>query len=92
MSHIEIRRTHNLGETEARARVERIERDLLAKYKVDLTWRGEDATIKGPGVTGDAHVDGESLRISLKLGLMLRPMASKLQQAIERKVDEALQG
>lgn len=91
MAHIEIHRRHGLGMAEAKAKVAVLEPKLEAKYRIVLSWKGEhDADIKGPGVKGAAHLDGENLRIEVELGMLLRPMAKKLQGAVESAIDEAL--
>ena len=92
MAKIDIRRTHNLGISEARTRVAQIEPDLRSKYGVSLTWSGDRAVVKGPGVTGDAWLDPTDLGMSLKLSMLLRPLAGKIKSAIERAVDDALAG
>jgi putative polyhydroxyalkanoate system protein len=90
MANIDIQRTHNLGLDEARVRVAQIEPELKSKYGVSLSWNGDRALVKGPGVSGDAWIDPTDLGMSLKLNLLLRPLAGKIKSAIEQAVDDAL--
>ncbi len=90
MSEIKIERRHQLGRAEAQRRVVEIEPKLKQNYGVRLEWNGDQATLKGSGVTGSVEVTDTRVEIDLKLGLLLRPMAGKIREALERNVDRAL--
>ena len=92
MASIEIRKSHGLGMEDVRGRIASIEPDLRSRYSVVLTWRGQRAKVKGPGVQGEAWVDASSIGMRLDLGLLLRPLSRKIRSAIEDAIDEALQG
>ena len=92
MAAIEISRDHTLGADEATRRIQTIEPDLQSKYGVKLSWRSGGADLKGKGVSGQVKLTEDHLRLSLDLGLLLRPMAGKIKAAIERKLDAALNG
>ena len=92
MSKIDIIRPHGLSSDEARARVSEIEPKLKSKYGVSLVWQGDKATVSGPGVSGNAWLEASQLGMSLKLGLMLRPLAGTIKRAIEAALDDALTG
>lgn len=90
MSHVKIDRNHSMGAAAARERVAEIEPMLKDKYGVSLDWRGNEATVKGRGVTGAASITDDHLLIELKLGLLIRPLAGKIQKVMEEQLDRAL--
>lgn len=90
MSEIKIERTHALGVAEARKRVDTLEPKLKEKYGVALAWNGNTANVKGTGVSGTLAVDEGKVSVNLKLGLMLRPLAGKIREGLEKQVDKAL--
>ncbi len=91
MAEIKIERSHTLGKDEARKRVGDLEPKLKEKYGVELAWKNNgEAQVKGTGVTGTLRVADEAVHIDLKLGMLLRPMASKIRSALEHQIDQAL--
>lgn len=90
MADIEIKREHSLGVDGATERLRSIEPKLRDKFGVTLVWEGDRAQVKGKGVSGDVSVDAQSVGLSLKLGLMLKPLKGKIRESIERSVDKAL--
>lgn len=90
MSEIKIERNHELGEAEAKKRVLEMEQKLKEKYGVSLAWSGNTAQVKGSGVSGTIAVEEQKVAVAIKLGLMLRPLAGKIREGLERQVDKAL--
>ena len=90
MSEIRIEKNHTLGKSEAHKRVVNMEPKLKERYGVKLDWRGDEAEVKGTGVTGKLSVADGRIAIDIKLGLLLRPMAGKIRTALERQLDQAL--
>lgn len=90
MSEIKIEKQHALGEAEAKKRVVEMEAKLKEKYGVTLAWRGNEADLKGSGVSGVLRVSASAVAVDVKLGLMLRPLAGKIREGLERQVDKAL--
>lgn len=90
MSEIRIERCHQLGRAEAQRRVTEIEPKLRERFGVRLEWDGDQAQLKGSGVSGSVAVSDAQLAIDIKLGLLLRPMAGKIRESLERQIDRAL--
>lgn len=92
MSEIRITEPHQLPSDEARRRVASFEA-LLDKYRVKAVWKGNDADIKGTGVSGSIHVTDAAVNVVVKLGLLARAAgidASRLEQSIRRRLGESL--
>ena len=90
MSNIKVERNHALGDAEAKKRIESIEPKLKERYGVKLAWSGNQAKITGAGVSGQVEVGSDRLAIDLKLGMLVRPFATKIRESLERQVDKAL--
>jgi putative polyhydroxyalkanoate system protein len=88
MSKINIERDHGLASAdEAKALVGPVEEKLKERYGVTLVWTGNNAKIKGVGVSGHFNVDDTKILVEIKLGLLLRPMARKIEAGIARALD-----
>lgn len=79
-----------MGLAGAKEKVAQLENKLKEKYGVSLTWKGDSAQVKGTGVTGQLTVGDKTIALELKLGLLLKPMRSNIQQAMEHHIDKAL--
>ena len=90
MSEVVVERDHSLGRDAVMARIRDIEPKLSKKFGVALDWRGDEAVISGRGVKGSARVGDTTLVLTIKLGLLLRPMAKTIREAVERAIDKAL--
>ena len=90
MSDIRVNRDHELGVEGATERLKGIEPKLKEKYGVTLAWAGSRAEVKGKGVSGQVTVQEAHIGLELKLGLLLKPLKSKIQEGIESQVDKAL--
>ena len=90
MSEINFERDHALSREEVRRRFAEVEQKLNERYGVKLAWRGDTADVKGSGVTGTIEVTDAKVSIRLKLGLMVRPLAGKIREAMEKQIDRAL--
>ena len=62
------------------------------KFRVRLAWEGDNAVIKGIGVSGDVRVMDDHVELVLKLGLAARAAGvdpKRLEKAITRRLAEA---
>ncbi len=90
MAHVDVRRQHNLDLSDARTRVREIEPKLREKYGITISWNGDRGQVSGKGLKGSVDLAPESVSLSLTLGMLLRPLAGKIQVAIEKALDGAL--
>ena len=65
MSEVRINQPHKVSPEEARVRVQSFE-EMLRKYGVSAVWSGNQATLKGTGVSGSIAV--RSRNTSARLG------------------------
>ena len=92
MAHVTIRKSHGLGAEEAKARFGNMAAELQSRFGVTVSWQGFNGTIAGPGISGTCTVESESVEVALKLGLMLRPMKSKISDKLARTLEKQLEG
>lgn len=90
MTRITVERSHCLGLPEARQRAETLAERLASQYDVQYDWAGDSLRVKRTGVTGQIDVAADSVRVELKLGLLLSALGSTVRKEIETTLDKAL--
>lgn len=90
MTQISVERQHSLGREAARAKAEALVEKLTSKYDLKANWNGDRVDIARSGANGSVHIGEDTIRIDLKLGMMLSMMSGTIKQEIERALDKAL--
>ena len=88
MSEIIVRRTHGMTSKKARAAAEQIASELAEEFDFSYEWVGNTLNFRRMGVTGTIVVEKKSLEIKAKIGLLLRPIKSRIEREIHRFCDE----
>ncbi len=88
MSTIRRSRAHSLDAAHAKASAEEIAKELSHKYDINYQWRGSNIYFKGTGVKGVLCVREREMEIEIELSLLLRPLKTKIEGAVERYLDE----
>jgi putative polyhydroxyalkanoate system protein len=91
MSQISVERKHNLGREVAKQKAELLVERLVSKYDVKAQWQGDTVEVKRSGANGVISIDDDTIRVDLKLGMMLSMMSGTIESEIERVLDKALQ-
>lgn len=91
MSRITVERTHSLGLATAREKAEALAQRLASEYDVKYRWSGDTLEFKRSGVDGSIAVGGDSVRVELKLGLLLSALGGTIKREIEETLDKHLQ-
>jgi putative polyhydroxyalkanoate system protein len=91
MSQISVERKHSLGRQAAREKAELLVEKLVSKYDVKAQWAGDTVEVKRSGANGLISIDDDTIRVDLKLGMMLSMMSGTIESEIERVLDKALQ-
>lgn len=66
--------------------------EMLDKYGVKPSWKGNHAKLKGLGVKGTIDIDDENVRVELSLGMMAKAAgvkADKLENSIRKRLKKA---
>lgn len=92
MSKISVTRHHNLDPQHARETAESLARDLSDRFDVRYEWQGGTLHFSRSGVTGQLSVTPSTIDVELSLGLLLRPLRSRIEQEIHRHLDNLING
>lgn len=87
MSELKFSKQHALGRQEVKERITKMENHLKEKYGVNFKWEGDRAEVKAAGVTGTLTLQDKSVDVSLKLGLLMKPMAGKIREAMDKQLE-----
>jgi putative polyhydroxyalkanoate system protein len=90
MATVDVTREHNLGKETARERAQKMADKLAKKLDAKCTWDGDELTFKRSGADGSILVGEDSVRVVVKLGLMLTPMAGMVKGEVEKALDKYL--
>lgn len=90
MAKIHIKRSHNLSQDEARARVEEIAEDLKTKLDAEYAWEGDSLQFHRSGASGSIDLGDGFIELNIKLGMLLTPMKARIEDSIREHVNVAL--
>jgi putative polyhydroxyalkanoate system protein len=90
MTRITIERSHSLGLDEARQRAQALADRLASQYDVRCSWNGDCLEFRRSGADGRIEVGDDSVRVELKLGLLLSALGSTIRREIETTLDKSL--
>jgi putative polyhydroxyalkanoate system protein len=90
MSHIVINRNHALTLDQARAAAEALADQLAERYEISYHWQEDSLHFERSGVSGQIDLEPGVIRMSVRLGFLLASLKSRLEQEIDRQLDERL--
>lgn len=90
MSRIRVERPHQLGRQAARDKAERLAERLASEYDVRYRWNGDVLEFKRSGADGSIEVGEDTVKVEVKLGLMLSAMGGMIRREIEQALDKSL--
>ena len=89
MTQISVERKHSLGREAARAKAEALVDKLSREYDLKASWNGDRVDVTRSGANGSVQIFDDSIRVELKLGMMLSMMGGTIKGEIERALDKA---
>jgi len=90
MSTIEVSRSHCLPRDVVRLRVETLARKLESEFDARCHWQGDCLHVERSGASGVIEMDEQCVRVSLRLGLLLRPLQGTIRKTIEETLEREL--
>ncbi len=90
MTQISVERKNSLGRDAARPKAEALVDKLAREYDLKARWDGDRVEVKRSGANGSIEIGEDSIRVELKLGMMLSMMGGTIKGEIERALDKAL--
>ena len=93
MATIDIRRSHSLDLALAKARAEKMARDMESELGIVWKWEGDRIRFNAPrgaakGATGAVSVDNREVRVEIDLPLLLRPLKGMVSGKVESRLNE----
>ncbi|KTT14880.1 polyhydroxyalkanoic acid system family protein [Pseudomonas putida] len=90
MTQISVERKHTLGRDAARSKAQALVDRLSREYDLKASWDGDRVDVARSGANGSVHIGQDSIRVDLKLGMMMSMMSGTIKGEIERALDKAL--
>ncbi|WP_166358125.1 polyhydroxyalkanoic acid system family protein [Pseudomonas akapageensis] len=90
MTQISVERKHSLGREAAKQKAGVLVEKLAREYGLQATWVGDTVEVKRSGANGTVRIGDDTIRIDLKLGMMLSIMGASIKSEIERALDKEL--
>lgn len=87
MATVEITREHSLGKDLAKERAQLMADKLAAKLDAKCSWQGDELTFQRSGVDGSILIGEDDVRVAVKLGMLLTPMAGMVKGEIEKALN-----
>lgn len=91
MSIIEFTRPHNVDIAKGRLLLKNIAERLAEKYAGSYTENPSGVSFSAPGVSGTIELTATTVVVRAKLGLLMRPLKSAIEQLFHSEIDQALQ-
>ena len=87
---IVVRREHRLPPDEARRVLADVARGLQRRYGGTVDWDGATMRFKRSGASGRIEVSDRAVEVVVDVGLLLRPLSSRIEREIRTVLDEHL--
>ena len=88
MFHIVVQRDHAQTLDQSRQSAEILAVQLADRYEMSHHWQGDSLHFERSGVSGHIDLEPGRLRINVRLGFLLAPLKHRLEQEIQRQLDE----
>ena len=90
MADIKMVRKHRLGVAQAKKIAQKTADALASEYELTSEWDGDTLRFSRSGVSGSMKVSASEIRIDAKLGMLLSAFKGKIEDHIQRRLDELL--
>lgn len=91
MADIKVSREHGVTLELAKGVMESVAEELAKEHGIHWAWQDEHALTFGrTGIEGFCHVTAEVIEINVKLALLMRPVRSVLENAVNRRLDNEI--
>lgn len=90
MPDIDITRKHSLTKDELRKTAEELAETLKEKLDARYHWEGDELRFRRSGADGKIEVHEDRLRVTITLGLLLKPLRGLIEGKINEYLDKNL--
>ncbi|MCY1395411.1 putative polyhydroxyalkanoic acid system protein [compost metagenome] len=88
MTQISVERKHSLGREAAKQKAAVLVEKLSREYGLQARWDGDTVKVERSGANGTVKIGDDTIRIDLKLGMMLSIMGPSIKSEIERSLEK----
>lgn len=85
---INVSQPHNTTKDAALEKLRTMSAQASSKYGVTVTPSASGASFKGKGVEGTCTINDTRVTLDLSLGLLLRPVSSRIEAGISKQLQE----
>lgn len=92
MAEVTIIEAHSLNLDEARTRIDSFQ-EILDKYGVKPKWKGQQASLKGVGVSGSIVISSSEVTVIVKMGMLAKAAGidpDRVGRSIRKRLQTAL--
>lgn len=90
MSTIEFIRAHNVEMSKGKTLLLNIAQRLAKQYAGSYTENASGVVFSAPGVNGTIELTPTTVVVRAKLGLLMRPLKTAIEQLFHQEIDQAL--
>ena len=88
MARFKVIKPYTMPLEEVRSAAQELASTLQAEYGIRYRWQGDRASFSRSGVDGELNIAGDTITLSVKLGMLASAFERPLKQAINNYLDE----
>ena len=88
MGRFTVSKPYTMPRAEIRAAAEELADRLREKHGVRPRWNGDSVSMKGKGMEGSVNFEGDTIDVSVKLGLLASAFEGVVKREIEKYLDQ----
>ncbi len=90
MSEILLNKKHKLGMTKAKAKVNKLAKQLETDYDLQSQWEGDTLVFERAGVSGHLAVTKDEVTLQMKLGFLMAAFKPKIEEQLKNNLDKLI--
>lgn len=87
MGRFTISKPYTMSRKKVRAAAEDLANQLSRKHGIQPHWEGDRVSMKGRGVEGSVDFEGDTIDVSVKLGLLASAFEGVLKKEVQKYLD-----
>jgi putative polyhydroxyalkanoate system protein len=88
MATLSITKKHHLSHKKAKEAAQKVAEDLQDRFDLEYTWHGDRVDFARPGLSGELHIDKESVRLDCKFGFLLAMLKPAIEKEVHKEFDK----
>ena len=88
MGRFKVSKPYTMPREEIRAAAEELANHLSERHGVKPRWTGDSVSMKGKGMEGNVNFEGDTIDVSVKLGMLASAFEGVVKREIEKYLDK----